>query len=246
MDFNLLSFDDTSIPSRGCVLAKLIRSPNDKWRTICDKLNDEDEYGCTSWIWMWLSEKLLPGATWKLPPICNHTNKHILSDYVRPTKYVRNDIFVVNICIFIETYSIDFNVSIDLTTFIQCQFFRFILLIYIIFTFALFEFFGFRIPSFLAIRFNYILTSVTTMCIVCSSSIAIATNRLISWCRGCRWLNLIINIITNNSNISCDRLWLFIEKIVNGHTLSSFFVDVAISSFLASSIGLPCKSTRLL
>lgn len=44
----LLSLDETSMPSSGCVLAKLIRSPNDKCFTTCDKLNADDEYGCTS------------------------------------------------------------------------------------------------------------------------------------------------------------------------------------------------------
>lgn len=65
----LLSLELTSIPSNGCVFAKLMRSPNDKCRILCDKLNDDDEYGWTSWIWMWFSEKLLPGATWNDPPI---------------------------------------------------------------------------------------------------------------------------------------------------------------------------------
>lgn len=165
------------------MFAKLIRSPNDKCRTICERLNDDDEYGCTSWMWMWFSEKLLPGATWKLPPICNKAcslrngvNNRIFMEIMKKNVHYQNKLLL---------YPIHFEISIDLASLVQSQFLCLILLINIIFSFALFEFFWFRIPSFLSIRHNHILTGVTAMCLICPGTIAVPTNRHIGWYGNC-------------------------------------------------------------
>lgn len=78
-------------------------------------------------------------------------------------------------------YPIYFNMSVNLASFIQCKFFCFTIFVHIIFTLTLLELFWIWIPPFLTIRFDYILTCITTMRFILFGSIAIATYWFVQW-----------------------------------------------------------------
>lgn len=242
------------MPSNGCVFAKLMRSPNDKWRRTCDKLNDDDEYGCTSWMWMWFRENDLPGATWNEPPICESTQYlrlHITSDRTITTS---SNLRAHN------TYPIHFNVPVNLASFIQRQFLCFTLFVHIVLALALLELLWRWFPSLFAIRIDHVLAGVTAMRLILLSPIAVAARRPLQWRNGCH-LQLYTYCIclpnqrsTHTRALYADGLgriatliqWSISDGLCKWLTFSNLFVDVAIFSFFASSMGLPLKSTRRL
>lgn len=138
------------------------------------------------------------------------------------------------LCLIINSnaYPIHFNMTVDLASFVQCEFFCIILLVYVVLSATLLEFLWLRIPALFPISINDILAGVAAVCVIQLGSIAIATIRFLRSCRGS--LNQL-----QMSEKSISR----VKKLL---TFSIFLVDTEISSFLASSIGLPLRSTRLL